>query len=72
MLKFTVQSRSNKVDIFGLFSAGATQPTLRVKPVELVIGKPSTSPEHALVTLPVKEARELANSILRATGKGGD
>lgn len=71
MLDFSVQARSNQIDIFGMFTGNATQPTLRTKPVEFVLGKRTTDPELAMLTLPVKEARGLANKILRAAGKEG-
>ena len=81
-MKLTVQSRSNKVDIFGTIrhqpeKRGVSMPDgspvkLRAKPIEFVIGDRSTSPEHALMTLSVEKARELANSILRVTGREGD
>lgn len=70
-LDFRVQLRSNKVDIFGMFTAEITAPTLRAKPLEFEIGKRTTDPELAMLTLPVKEARDLANKILRAAGKEG-
>ena len=68
-LKFTVQSRSNKVDIFGLIPIGDLE--LVARPIEFKIGKRSTNPEHALITLDIKHARELARKILRAAGEEG-
>ncbi|KKM75771.1 hypothetical protein LCGC14_1386830 [marine sediment metagenome] len=68
MLNFIIQARSGKIDIFGMFTGNPTQPTLRTKPVEFVLGKRTTDPELALITLPNKEARDLANKILRAVG----
>jgi hypothetical protein len=72
MLKFQVQARSDKIDIFGLFVVEAGGPTLLAKPMGFEIGKRTTDPEKALITLPVAEARDLAQRILRATGKEGD
>lgn len=71
MLDFSVQARSNQIDIFGMFMADVMTPTLRTKPVEFVLGKRTTDPELAMLTLPVKEARDLANKLLRAAGKEG-
>jgi hypothetical protein len=71
MLDFSVQSRSNQIDIFGVFTAEKTAPTLRTKPVGFELGKRTTDPELAMLTLDVKTARDLANRILRAVGKEG-
>lgn len=75
MLDFSIQARSNLIDIFGTF-VGEGNPTpiratLRAKPVEFEIGNRTTDPELAMLTLSVKEARDLANRVLRAAGKEG-
>lgn len=68
MLEFTIQKRSNKVDVFLDTTSEAV--LLCAKPVEFRVGnKLSTNPEHALMSLPTKDAKELAKKILRACGE---
>ena len=75
-MRFNIQSRSNKVDFFAAIDDPDTNyvkehRALMATPLSFVEGKPSTDPNHALMTLSVKEARGLANKILRAVGKEG-
>ena len=72
MFEISVQSRSNVVDIFGVLTAKeGVYPALRARPITFEVGKRTTNPEHALVTLSTREARELAKKILRVTGEDG-
>ena len=69
-LKFTVQARSNKIDIF--LNSNSEAVLLSAKPVEFKIGNGlSTNPDRALVSLPIRDARELAKKLLRAAGEEG-
>jgi hypothetical protein len=73
-MQIKVQKRSDKVDLFAYIidnDAGKLS-ALIAEPVRFKQGKVSTDPERALMTLAVKEARDLANKILRTTGKEGD
>ena len=70
MLDFTVQARSNKIDIFLNTTSEAV--LFSAKPVEFKIGnKLTTNPDRALLSLPTKEARVLARKLLRAAGEEG-
>jgi len=75
-MQIRVQSRSDKVDLFAHIidsdnNLAKNPRTLVAAPLLFIDGDISTDPEHALMTLSVREARDLANRILRVVGKEG-
>ena len=67
MFEISVQSRSNVVDIFGVLTADPESPALRARPVTFEVGKRTTDPDMAMLTLTKKRARELGQKLLRVT-----